>query len=141
MTDNTTKSEEIIKELAKETEFLSREVLKLASIVRTIVEGMIYNHKRKHIFVRMLINHYAIVEKQSKNPLPETTDGLLKRMQTEHLHLMSEISNLLPYLTCERCGKQLLDHWDIEYSGLNDMAFCKNCFQLHLDDLNCHPHE
>lgn len=140
MTDNAKKSEEIIKELAEETEFLSREVPKLASVVRTLVEGMVYNHTRKHVFTRMLMNYDAIAEEHGKNPLPETTDGLLKRMHTEHLDLMSEIANLLPYLYCERCGKQLLDRWGIEYSEPNDMVFCKDCFQLHLDELNRHPH-
>jgi hypothetical protein len=140
MNDREKQSDETMKELAKETEFLSREVQRLASIVRTLVEGMVYDHTRKYVFARMLMNHDAVVDEYGKKTaMPETTDGLLKKLRSENLDLMTEISNLLPYLKCERCEKQLLDRWDIAYSGLNDMVFCKDCYQKYLEELDRHP--
>jgi DNA-directed RNA polymerase subunit RPC12/RpoP len=138
MNDREKQSDETMKELVKEIDLLSRQTLGLASIVRTLVEGMVRNHTRKHIFARMLMNYELTVLSGREGSAPETTENLLKQIHSNQLNLWSEVGNLLPYMKCDRCGKELLPP-KIEYSEIEDLVFCPECWREYLNELDQHP--
>ncbi len=132
---------------------LTDHVLMLTGLVRGLVEAQVYNRSRKSTQAGMIWDLARILNSAEETrkkvfgstlkPTANDPEKLARYIHEIQLYVFGELTNTFPQAHCKACGKHLRvdthqKNRDIEFCGLCDDFYCRDCIIEHQRDENTH---